>query len=128
MGDICRMHDANRTAAVYEQDTTFLDDLRRYVGATIQSVALSVNDPIGSISAAFNVRMLNGEVETLAGPLLAEVSESGVLGFELQEQYEEDELRRLLAAAIADSDNGLDDRDRDAMRAELDELPNYYGG
>ena len=128
MGDICRMNDANRTAAVCEQDETFLDGLKRYIGATIEFVALSVNDPIGSISAAFSVRLPNGEVETLAGPLLAEVSESGVLGFELQEQYDEGELRLLLTAAIADADNGLDDRDRDAMRDELQGLPEYYGG
>ena len=128
MGDICRMHDAIRTTAVYEHDATYLDGLKRYIGATIESVALSVNDPIGAISACFGVRMPDGEVETLQGPLMGETCESGVLGFDLQEQYEEHDLRRLMEAAIAAPDNGLDDRDRDAMRAELDELSDYYGG
>lgn len=126
MGSICDMRDTHRTAAVYEQDATFLDPLRRFVGATIESVDLSVNDPIGTITASFNVRMPDGQVETLDGPRLAETHESGVLGFDLQDQYEQDELRGLLTAAVAEPENGLDDRDRDAMRAELDELPNYY--
>ena len=126
MGSICDMRDTHRTAAVYEQDETYLDPLRRFIGATIESVDLAVNDPIGTIAAFFNVRMPDGQVETLEGPLLAETHESGVLGFDLQDQYEQDELRRLLTAAIADPGDGLDDRDREAMRAELDELANYY--
>ncbi len=126
MGSICDMRDTSRTAAVLEQDETYLDPLRRFIGATIESVDLSVNDPIGTISALITVRMPDGQVETLEGPRLAETHESGVLGFDLQDRYEQDELRRLLLAAIADADNGLDDRDRDAMRAELDELSKFY--
>ena len=126
MGSICDMRDTSRTAAVLEQDGTYLDPLRRFIGATIEAVELCVNDPIGTISAVFIVRMPDGQVETLEGPRLAETHESGVLGFDLQDQYGPDELRRLLTAAIAAPENGLDDRDREAMRAELDELPNHY--
>jgi hypothetical protein len=128
MGSICDMHSASRAAAVYAQDPTFLDDLRRYIGATIESVSLSVNEPVGTISASFGVRMPDGEVETLEGPRLGETCESGVVGFDLQEQYEENELRRLIEAAVADPENGLDERDREALRAEIEDLPNYYGG
>jgi len=128
MGSICDMHNAQRAAAVYEKDESFLSILKEFVGAKIESVSLSLNDPVGTISASFQVRMPDGEVETLEGPRLGETLESGVLGFDLQEQYEQDELRRLLTAAIADPENGLDERDRDAMRVELDELSNYYCG
>jgi hypothetical protein len=56
-----------------------------------------------------------------------EDAESGVLGFDLQDRYERDELRQLLETAIADPDNGLDEHDRRAMRDECERLSDYYG-
>ena len=126
MGSICDMHNANRAAAVFAEDPHFLSYLRGFVGATIEAVELSVNDPIGTISAFFNVRLPDGETKTLSGPLLAETLESGIAGFDLQETYEQAELRRMLEAAIANPENGLDEDDREALREELAELPNYY--
>ena len=126
MGSICDMHNANRAAAVFEEDPDFLSYLRGFVGATIESVDLSVNDPIGTIAAVFEVRLPDGETKTLSGPLLAETLESGIAGFDLQETYEQAELRRMLEAAIANPENGLDEDDRDALREELEDLPNYY--
>jgi hypothetical protein len=128
MGSINDMRNANRAAAICREDEGFLDYMRRYIGATVEAVQLSVNDPIGTIAALFTVRLDNGETQRLDGPRLAETFESGVLGFDLQEQYQQEDLRRLLEAAIANPDNGLDERDRDALREELEELPNYYGG
>ena len=126
MGSICDMHNANRAAAVFAEDPHILSYLRGFVGATIEAVELSVNDPIGTISAFFNVRLPDGETKTLSGPLLAETLESGIAGFDLQETYEQAELRRMLEAAIANPENGLDEDDREALREELAELPNYY--
>lgn len=127
MGSICRMNDTTRAAAIYRQDPDFLSPVRRYVGATIVGVDLSINDPIGTISALLTVRMADGTTEELDGPVLAEEMESGVLGFDLQDRYERDELRRLLEAAIADPDNGLDEHDRRAIRGELEGLDEHYG-
>jgi len=121
------MNDTNRAAAILRQDADFLAPLRRFIGATIEAVDLSVNDPIGVISALLTVRMPDGTTEELDGPTLAEEMGSGVLGFELQDRYEKDELRRLLETAIADPDNGLDEHDRRAMRDDCERLSNYYG-
>lgn len=126
MGSICDMHNANRAAAVFEEDPDFLSHLGGFVGATIESVEVSVNDPIGTISALFSVRLPNGDAQTLSGPLLAETLDSGIAGFDLQENYEQAELRRMLEAAIANPENGLDEDDRDALREELGDLANYY--
>lgn len=126
MGSICDMHNANRAAAVFEEDPAFLSYLRGFIGATIESVELSVNEPIGTISAFFNVRLPDGETKTLSGPLLAETLDSGIAGFDLQENYDQDELLRMLEAAITNPENGLDEDDRASLREELEDLPNYY--
>lgn len=128
MGSICRMNDTNRAAAIFRQDAEFLAPLQRFIGATIEAVDLSVNDPIGVISTLLTVQMPDGTTEELDGPLLAEDAESGVLGFDLQDRYERDELRRMLETAIADPDNGLDRYDRDAIKEELERLDDQYGG
>jgi len=128
VGSICRMNDTNRAAAIFRQDAEFLAPLQRFIGATIEAVDLSVNDPIGVISTLLTVQMPDGTTEELDGPLLAEDAESGVLGFDLQDRYERDELRRMLETAIADPDNGLDRYDRDAIKEELERLDDQYGG
>ena len=126
MGSVCRLNDTNRAAAILRQDADFLAPLRRYVGATIEAVDLSVNDPIGSISALLTLRMPDGTTEELDGPVLAEDAESGVLGFDLQDHFRQCELRRMLETAIADPDNGLDEHDRRAMRDDCERLSDYY--
>lgn len=128
MGSICRMNDTNRAAAIFHQDPDFLAPLQRFIGATIETVDLSVNHPIGTISALLTVRMPDGTTEELDGPILAEEMESGVLGFDLQDHYGHDQLRRLLETAIADLENGLDGHDRRAMRDELEGLDGHYKG
>ncbi len=127
MGSVCRTNDTNRAAAIFRQDPDFLAPLRRFIGATIEAVDLSVNDPIGVISAMLTLRMPDGTTEELDGPVLAEDAESGVLGFSLQDRYDEHDLRRMLETAIADPDNGLDRYDRDAIREELERLDDHYG-
>jgi hypothetical protein len=121
------MNDTNRAAAVLRLDPDFVAPILRHVGATIVGVDLSVNDPIGTISALLTVRMPDGTNEELDGPMLAETGESGVLGFDLQDRYTNDELRRMLETAIADPDNGLDVHDRLAIREELEGLDEHYG-
>lgn len=109
-----------------EQDPQFLDDLRQFVGATITGVEMTVNEPIETIRAFFNVRTPDGNETTMSGPMLREVTDSGIAAFDLQEEYDQDELRGLIEGAVADPDNGLDDDDRKSLREELAELPNYY--
>jgi hypothetical protein len=116
MGSVCRMNETNRAAAVLRLDPDFLAPLRRFIGAAIEAVDLSVNDPIGTISALLTVRMPDGTTEELDGAVLAEDAESGVLGFDLQDRYPLDDLRRMLETAIADPDSGLDRYDRDEQR------------
>lgn len=126
MGSICDMHNAHRAATVLERDPEFLGDLRRFVGATILSVETMVNEPIGTIKSFLNVRMPDGKETTVDGPTLREVTDCGVLGFSLEEEYEQDELRGLIEAAITDPNNGLGDDDRETLREELEALPDYY--
>ena len=126
MGSICDMHNAHRAAAVLERDPELLGDLRRFAGATILGVQTTVNEPIGTIRACLTLRMPDGSEATMYGPTLREVTDCGIVGFSLEEDYGQDELRRLIEGAIADPDNGLDDDDREALREELETLPDYY--
>lgn len=126
MGSICDMHNAHRAAAVLERDPEFLGDLRRFVGATILSLETTVNEPIGTIKAYLALRMPDGTETTMDGPTLREVTDCGVVGFSLEDDYGQDELRGLIEGAVSDPDNGLDDDDRRALREELEALPDYY--
>jgi len=126
MGSICDMHNAHRAAAVLERDPEFMAGLRAFVGATIEAVDMEVNEPIGTIRAYLTLRMPDGGEATMDGPTLREVTDCGVVGFDLQESYELDDLRGLIEGAIADPDNGLDGGDREALREELAGLADHY--
>ena len=127
MGSICDMNNANRAAAVLAKDPEYLAYYRQFVGATITDIGMMVNEPIGSIAVVFTLTMPDGTEKTLDGPQLREVSDSGVLGMDLNDLYEDpEELRGLLTAAAEDPDNNLDDQDRAMIREELEELDSYY--
>jgi hypothetical protein len=126
MGSICDMNNANRAAAVRGEDPQFMAGLRAFVGATITAVDVEVNEPIGTIKAFFSIRLPDGTKTTVDGPMLGEVTDDGACGFGLEQVYEQAELASLLTAAIANTENGLDDHDREQLAEELVELPNYY--
>ena len=127
MGSICDMNNATRAAAVLAKDPEYLAYYRQFVGATITGIGMMVNEPIGSIAVVFTITMPDGTEKTLDGPQLREVSDSGILGMDLNDLYEDpEELRGLMTAAAEDPDNKLDDQDRAMIREELEELDNYY--
>jgi hypothetical protein len=126
MGSITDSRNASRAAAVLAKDPDFLAGLKSFVGSTILEVGVEVNEPIGTIKAFYRVATPDGEVHTIDGPTLMETYESGVLGFDLDERYSQDELRGLMEAAAADPENDLDDQDREGIREEIEELGNFY--
>ena len=126
MGDICRMHDANRAAAVLEEDPAFVASAERYIGATVERSHICVNDSeCGTIGIELVLRLADG-TEAYVMAERQETSEDGVCGFELERDYTKADLRRMLKAAIKREGNGLDDDDRESLREDLRELGNYY--
>lgn len=127
MGSICDERDTRRANAVLHEDPEYIDWLRNCEGATIASVDYGPGEAIGTIVANFSLQLPDGTTTTITGPTLREVTEDGICGFSLQFDYEQDKLRQLLTAAIANPGNGLDDDDRETLREELTVLPEYYG-
>ena len=127
MGSVCDMNNAKRSAAVMQEAKGFLAGLKGLIGATVIDVGVEINEPIGTVKAFFRFQLPDGKQMSEDGPLLAEVTDGGICGFSLEESYEEAELRKMIEAAIANRENGLDDDDRERLGEELDELSNYYG-
>lgn len=130
MGSISDMHSTSQASAVLHEDADFLGWLRKYEGQTliVETVTYGPGETIGTIVAELTVRTSDGSTETIPGPNLREVTESGVCGYDLQDEYDQDELKAMLEAAIANPDNGLDENDRESLREDLADLAEYYGG
>jgi len=128
MGDICRMHDTIRANAVLHEDPGFIGWLKKFEGqtVTVETVDYGPGETIGTLVAELTLRLADGTTETIEGPTLREVTEDGVCGYGLEFDYEEEQLRAMLQAAVDDPGNGLEDDDREALRDELGTLHEFY--
>ncbi len=128
MGSISDMHNTNRAGAVLARDPN-RPDIARLVGKVVTIIDAGVGPGGSSVAVSGYIKLsIEGEPEVITIDLGddLQLADEGVCSYNLQDFYEEDELRAMIEATIADEDNGLDEDDRNQLREELKELESYY--
>jgi hypothetical protein len=127
MGSSSDMAATNRAVAVLDkapadQHGYPILDLRGYVGqkVTVAEVFLG-SEQLASISAQAKLITESGEHVWVSLGTVAELADTGVCGYALEEYFESHVLRTMLESAIADEANGLDLDDRDALREDIEQ-------
>ena len=130
MGSVARMNMMNRAFAVLSQDPNGFTHLGRFLGGTLVSFDMDVDEMCESIEAVpvIRCRYSDGPPEAIPSTRLATLTEDGICGCSLEQRYEKEELRAMMQAALDASmtNENLSEHDRIALREELEELDTWY--
>ena len=128
MGSMTEAAQTRRAVALLDEappdyDGSPLPELRRHLGeqVTIEDVILN-NEHAERITAQASIVTGDGETHRVELGTVAEITGEGVCGYSLEDSFPRDVLRRMIEAALADSNNDLDDHDREKLREHLAQL------